>query len=76
MKLVLKRVIMALALLFACIFILGATKSYGVWVISAIAVALFLLGVLRKGEHTDGTGQPDAKKTESVEDVNESREAR
>ena len=53
MNLVLKRILIALALVIVCMVILAATKSYGVWIISAIAIALFLMGVLSKDKCSD-----------------------
>ena len=44
----LKQVLIALGLLLLCIALLAGVKSYGVWVISAVAVVLFVIGILRK----------------------------
>jgi hypothetical protein len=54
MKVVLKRVLIAAALLAACVAILAAVKAYGVWVLSGIAVVLFGLGLLRKDKKPSG----------------------
>ncbi len=48
MNTVLKRVLIAAALIAVCAVILAATKRYGVWIITGIAVVLFILGLLRK----------------------------
>ena len=66
MNTILKRVLIAGALIAICAVILVATKRYGVWIISGIAVVLFILGLLRKedvsgkkGDLPDDTdGQP------------------
>jgi low affinity Fe/Cu permease len=64
MNLVFKRVILAAALVIVCMAILVATKSYGVWIITAIAIALFLMGVLfreKSPDKTAGDGDKIAK---------------
>lgn len=65
MNTVLKRVLIAAALLAVCAAILAATKLYGVWVITGIAVILFILGILRKedspGKGGDATDDTDAR---------------
>ena len=48
MNIVIKRVLTALALVAVCVLILLAIKSYGVWVISGIAVVLVIVGLFRK----------------------------
>ena len=50
MNKVLKRVLIAAALVTVCAVILAATKRYGVWIITGIAVVLFILGLLRKDD--------------------------
>ncbi len=57
MKVVLKRVFIALALVVTCAIILAATKFYGIWVIIGFAVFLFILGLLRKEKAPDKTGE-------------------
>ena len=56
---VFKVFLISLSLLVVCTAILTATKSYGVWVISGIAVVLFVLGLLKKEtpKEDDGSGQ-------------------
>jgi hypothetical protein len=56
MSIVLKRVLIAAALMVACWAILAAMKAYGVWVLSGIAVVLFALGLLRKDKKPVGAG--------------------
>lgn len=51
---VLKRILIAMGLLVFCVVLLAGVKSYGVWVISVVAVVLFLVGLLRK-QKPDGT---------------------
>lgn len=54
----LKQVLIALGLLLLCIALLAGVKSYGVWVISAVAVVLFVIGILRKEKPAaSGPGQ-------------------
>ncbi len=48
MNTVLKRVLIAASLMAVCAVILAATKLLGVWIITGIAVVLFILGILRK----------------------------
>ncbi len=48
MNTVLKRALIATALIAVCAVILAATRRYGVWIITGIAVVLFILGLLRK----------------------------
>lgn len=48
MNIVIKRVLTAVALVAVCVLILLAIKSYGVWVISGIAVVLVIFGLLRR----------------------------
>jgi hypothetical protein len=55
MNAALKRVLIAAALLAVCAFIVVATKRYGSWVIIGMAIVLFILGLLRKG-NTPGKG--------------------
>jgi hypothetical protein len=50
MNTILKRVLIAVALVAVCAVIFVATKRYGVWIISGIAVVLFILGLLRKDD--------------------------
>ena len=54
MNTVLKRVLIAGALMAICAVILVATKHYGVWIVSGIAVILFILGLLRKEDDASG----------------------
>jgi hypothetical protein len=55
MNVVIKRILTAAALVIVCMVILVATKAYGVWVITAIAIALFLMGVLFREKCPDKT---------------------
>ncbi len=57
MKTILKRVLIASALVVVCAVILAATKSYGVWVITGLAVFLFVLGLLGKEKAPDRAGE-------------------
>jgi hypothetical protein len=57
MNVVLKRIFIAAALVVVCVVILAATKAYGVWVITGIAVLLFIFGLLRKEKAPDKAGE-------------------
>ena len=48
MNVVLKRCLIAGALMAFCWALLAATKAYGVWILSGVAVVLFALGYFRK----------------------------
>jgi hypothetical protein len=62
MRRVVKQAAIAVVLLVVCGAIFAATKVYGVWVISGVAVVLFVLGLLRKetprGEGGDAGEKP------------------
>ena len=60
MNTVWKRAVIAAALIAVCAVILAATKRYGVWIITGIAAALFILGLLRKDKAPGSEGDaPD-----------------
>jgi len=72
MKILLKRTVIALGLLVVCVAVLAGVKSYGVWVISALAVVLFVLGLLRKDKPAgpgsgEGAQTPDGTESGSGE---------
>ena len=48
MNMVLKRVLIAAGLIVFCAAVFAGVKSYGVWVITGVAVVLFIAGLLRK----------------------------
>jgi hypothetical protein len=50
------RQIIALGLVAVCLVILTATKAYGIWMISGIAVVLFVVGLLRKEKAPGDSG--------------------
>jgi hypothetical protein len=52
----LRQILIALGLVAVCLIILTAMKAYGVWVISGIAVVLFVLGFLRKEKAAGDSG--------------------
>jgi hypothetical protein len=71
MNVVLKRIFIAAVLVAVCAVILAATKSYGVWVITGIAVLLFIFGLLRKEKAPDKAGEaPDDRGEKSGQDKN------
>ncbi len=66
MSAVLKRVMIAAVLLVVCAVIFVLTKRYGVWVITGIAVVLFLVGLLRRDDATGGADEvPEDRDTGS-----------
>jgi hypothetical protein len=71
MNVVFKRILIAAALMVVCAVILAATKSYGVWVITAIAVVLFVFGLLKKEKSPDMTREDrhDNGKSPSKEEI-------
>lgn len=50
MNALLKRVVIAAVLIVIGAAIFALTKRYGVWVITGVAVVLFVLGLLRRDE--------------------------
>jgi len=71
MNVVLKRIFIAAVLVAVCAVILAATKSYGVWVITGIAVLLFIFGLLRNENSPDKPGEdPDDRGEKSGQDKN------
>ena len=60
MNILIKRVLTVAALVAVCALILLATKTYGVWVISGIAVVLTGIGLLRK-EPSPGAKRPQGR---------------
>ncbi len=56
MNILVKRILIAAVLMTVCAVIFAATKLYGVWVITGIAVALVILGLLRKDEASGKEG--------------------
>lgn len=61
MNLVLKRILIAAGLLVFCVALFAGVKTYGVWVISGVAVVLFIVGLLRKDkpDGPEGKGEAD-----------------
>jgi hypothetical protein len=58
MNVILKRISIAAGLLVFCVALFAGVKSYGVWVISGVAILLFIVGILRK-EKTDAPKRRD-----------------
>lgn len=71
---VLKKVLIAVGLVVVCGIILKATKAYGVWVISGIAMVLFVLGLLRKEPRVTGEEGGGEKAGTALPEGRESRE--
>jgi hypothetical protein len=64
MNRVVKWVLIAAIMIVVCWAVLTATKSYGVWVISGIAVVLFCVGMLGK---ESPIAAPDEKDQEAAD---------
>jgi hypothetical protein len=60
MNVILKRILIAAGLLVFCVALFAGVKSYGVWVISGVAVVLFILGLLRKEKPDGPEGRDEA----------------
>lgn len=56
MNMILKRVLIAAGLIVFCGAVFAGVKSYGVWVITGVAVVLFIVGILRKEKPTGPGG--------------------
>jgi len=61
MKILMKRILIALGLLVVSVAIYAGVKAYGVWVISAVAIVLFVLGLLRKDNPAESAGGEEVK---------------
>jgi hypothetical protein len=67
MNVVLKRALIAAGLIVFCGAVFAGVKFYGVWVITGVAVVLFIVGLLRKDkpagpEERDESRDRDRKK--------------
>jgi hypothetical protein len=58
MSVLLKRILIAAGLFVFCAAVFAGVKSYGVWVITGVAVVLFIVGLLRK-DRPVGPESPD-----------------
>jgi len=61
MNMVLKRVLIAAGLIVFCAAVFAGVKSYGVWVITGVAVVLFIAGLLRKDKPAGPGGRDEAQ---------------
>jgi hypothetical protein len=61
MHAVLKRIVIAAALIAVCAVVLALTKRYGVWVISVIAGGLVVAGLLRRDRQPGRAGDTPAE---------------
>lgn len=57
---ILKRILIAAGLLVFCVALFAGVKSYGVWVISGVAIVLFIVGLLRKDKPDGMEGKGEA----------------
>jgi len=73
MNIVIKRVLTAAALVVVSVLILLATQSYGVWVISGIAVVLVAFGLLRKEKMPAAQENPAGEKGSTLSDPGDDR---
>ena len=64
-----KRVLIALGLMLFCIAVFAAVKAYGVWVITVVAVILFILGILRKDQPAGPESHEEAQNTEGEKEL-------
>ena len=64
-----KRVLIALGLMLFCIAVFAAVKAYGVWVITVVAVILFILGILRKDQPAGSESRKEAQNTEGGKEL-------
>jgi hypothetical protein len=62
MNIVLKRILIASGLVVFCGAIFAGVKFYGVWVISVVAVVLFIAGMLRKDKSAGSRGDEGTTK--------------
>lgn len=64
MNVVLKRILIAAGLLAFCAALFAGVKTYGVWVITGVAVVLFIAGLLRKDKPTGPECRDEARDRE------------
>jgi hypothetical protein len=73
MNIVIKRVLTVAALVVVSVLILLATHTYGVWVISGIAVVLVAFGLLRKEKPPAAQENPAGEKVSPLSDPGDDR---
>ena len=61
MNRVLKRVLIVAGMIVFCGAVFAGVKSYGVWVITGVAVVLFIAGLLRKDKPARPVGRDEAQ---------------
>jgi hypothetical protein len=61
MNMVLKRILITVGLIVFCGAVFAGVKSYGVWVITGVAVVLFIAGLLRQDKPVGSGGRDDAQ---------------
>jgi hypothetical protein len=59
MNVLLKRILIAAGLFIFCAAVFAGVKSYGVWVITGVAVVLFIVGLLRKEKPAGPEGRDE-----------------
>ena len=64
MNMVLKRVLIAAGLIIFCGAVFVGVKSYGVWVITGVAVILFIAGLLWKDKPVGRDGRDETQDRE------------
>jgi hypothetical protein len=60
MNVLLKRILIAAGLIVFCAVLFAGVKAYGVWVITGVAVVLFIVGLLRKDKPEGPEGRDEA----------------
>jgi hypothetical protein len=61
MNMVLKRVLIAAGLIVFCGAVFAGVRYYGVWVITGVAVVLFIAGLLRKDKPVGPEGRDEVR---------------
>jgi hypothetical protein len=61
MNIILKRVLIAAGLIVFCGALFAGVKTYGVWVITGVAVVLFIAGIMRKDKPAGPEGRDETQ---------------
>jgi len=66
---ILKQASIALGLIVFCIAVFFAVKAYGVWVITGVAVVLFILGLIRKDKRDGPESRNEAQDRDGKDNI-------